>query len=175
MNTVKNSKNAPIDGFFIAAHFPFFLFSISLFQTSSYYKKCRECLHSLEWFLECILAVSLVSCESGRSTARRIINGSNHGLTAMTGRSKSLSALPAPPCLIPAASRVTRWSHAGGTQSHAGGVAHTGQRLDGFGEVVREDPSVLSAAPVAAHPGQGGAAHGVVDGLLRGNTPKKTS
>lgn len=48
-------------------------------------------------------------------------------------------------------------------------MAHAGQRLNGLGEVVGEDPSVLSAAPVAAHPGQGGAAHGVVDGLLSGN------
>lgn len=47
-------------------------------------------------------------------------------------------------------------------------MAHTGQRLNGLGEVVGEDASVLSAAPVATHPGQGGAAHGVIDGLLSG-------
>lgn len=47
-------------------------------------------------------------------------------------------------------------------------MAHAGQRLDGLGEVVGEDSSVLAAAPVATHPGQGGAAHGVVDGLLSG-------
>lgn len=46
-------------------------------------------------------------------------------------------------------------------------MAHAGQRLNGLGEVVGEDSPVLSAAPVATHPGQGGAAHGVVDGLLR--------
>jgi len=51
-------------------------------------------------------------------------------------------------------------------------VAHAGQRLDGLGEVVGEDSPVLSAAPVAAHPGQGGAAHGVVDGLLSGRRRK---
>lgn len=45
-------------------------------------------------------------------------------------------------------------------------MAHAGQRLNGLGEVVGEDSSVLAAAPVATHPGQGGAAHGVVDGLL---------
>lgn len=45
-------------------------------------------------------------------------------------------------------------------------MAHAGQCLNGLGEVVGEDSSVLSAAPVATHPGQGGAAHGVVDGLL---------
>lgn len=45
-------------------------------------------------------------------------------------------------------------------------MAHAGQRLNGLGEVVGEDASVLAAAPVATHPGQGGAAHGVVDGLL---------
>lgn len=47
-------------------------------------------------------------------------------------------------------------------------MAHAGQRLNGLGEVVGEDSSVLAAAPVATHPGQGGAAHGVVDGLLSG-------
>lgn len=47
-------------------------------------------------------------------------------------------------------------------------MAHAGQRLNGLGEVVGEDSPVLAAAPVAAHPGQGGAAHGVVDGLLLG-------
>lgn len=47
-------------------------------------------------------------------------------------------------------------------------MAHAGQRLNGLGEVVGEDSPVLAAAPVAAHPGQGGAAHGVVDGLLSG-------
>lgn len=45
-------------------------------------------------------------------------------------------------------------------------MAHAGQCLNGLGEVVGEDSSVLSAAPVATHPGQGGAVHGVVDGLL---------
>lgn len=77
-----------------------------------------------------------------------------------------LCSSSAPPCLFLAASTVTRRSHAGGAQSHAGGVAHAGQRLNGLGEVVGEDSSVLSAAPIATHPGQGGAAHGVVDGLL---------
>lgn len=72
----------------------------------------------------------------------------------------------APPCRFLAVSTVMCWSHAGGSQSHAGGVAHAGQRLNGLGEVVGEDSSVFSAVPVAAHPGQGGAVHGVVDGLL---------
>lgn len=48
-------------------------------------------------------------------------------------------------------------------------MAHAGQRLNGLGEIVGEDSSVLSAAPIATHPGQGGAAHGVIDGLLSGN------
>lgn len=77
-----------------------------------------------------------------------------------------MCSFSAPPCPFLTVSTVTRRSHAGGAQSHAGGVAHTGQRLNGLGEVMGEDPSVLSAAPIAAHPGQGGATHGVVDGLL---------
>lgn len=68
--------------------------------------------------------------------------------------------------VILAASTVAGWSHAGGSQSHAGGVAHAGQRLNGLGEVVGEDSAIFAATPVPAHPGQGGAAHGVVDGLL---------
>lgn len=48
-------------------------------------------------------------------------------------------------------------------------MAHAGQRLNSLGEIVGEDSSVLSAAPIATHPGQGGAAHGVVDGLLSGS------
>lgn len=73
---------------------------------------------------------------------------------------------PALPAFLAASTLAGRPSHAGGAQSHAGGVAHAGQRLNGLGEVVGEDPAVLAAAPVAAHPGQSGAAHGVVDGLL---------
>lgn len=57
-------------------------------------------------------------------------------------------------------------SHARGSQAHAGRVAHARQCLDSFGEVMCDDPPVLPPAAVPAHPGQGGAAHGVVDGLL---------
>ncbi len=53
-------------------------------------------------------------------------------------------------------------------------MAHAGQRLNSLGKVVGEDSSVLSAAPVATHPGQGGAAHGVVDGLLHHQEQKQT-
>lgn len=76
--------------------------------------------------------------------------------------------LPHPACTS-WSGMVTWWSHARSTQSHAGGVAHAGQRLNSLGEIVGEDSSVLSAAPIATHPGQGGAAHGVVDGLLSGS------
>lgn len=48
-------------------------------------------------------------------------------------------------------------------------MAHTGQRLNRLGEVMGEDSSVLSSASSATHPGQGGATHGVVDGLLKEN------
>lgn len=60
----------------------------------------------------------------------------------------------------------SRWSHARGSQAHAGRVAHARQRLHSFGEVMCDDPPVLPAATIPAHPGQRGAAHGVVDGLL---------
>lgn len=45
-------------------------------------------------------------------------------------------------------------------------MAHTGQCLNGLGEIMGEDTPVFSTAPVATHPGQSGAAHGVIDGLL---------
>ncbi|KAL0175893.1 hypothetical protein M9458_028223, partial [Cirrhinus mrigala] len=38
--------------------------------------------------------------------------------------------------------------------------------LAAFGEVMCDNPPVLPAATVPAHPGQRGAAHGVIDGLL---------
>lgn len=60
----------------------------------------------------------------------------------------------------------SRWSHARGSQAHAGRVAHARQRLHSFGEVMCDNPPVLPAATVPAHPGQRGAAHGVIDGLL---------
>lgn len=102
--------------------------------------------------------------ELGALTARRT-DGSNQ--TAMIFEVfRVLCSSFAPPCFFFATSTATWRSHAGGTQSHAGGVAHAGQCLNSFGEVVGEDSSVLSAAPVATHPGQGGAAHGVIDGLL---------
>lgn len=84
--------------------------------------------------------------------------------------SESLLSSSDPPCLYIVASTDTGQSHAGCTQSHAGSVAHAGQGLNSLGEVVGEDSSILSTAPTATHPGQGGAAHGVVDGLLSENT-----
>lgn len=120
-------------------------------------------------FRECILAVSRVLFKSGASqTARRIdwAKPDSHDFSRWFFFSESCAPfLPHPACSSPPA-QPRGTSHAGGAQSHAGGVAHAGQRLNGLGEVVAEDPAVLSSAPVAAHPGQGGAAHGVVDGLL---------